>query len=103
MPWVNKISIGNQLRAFYVLIVLCLAIGTYAVHSANEKSLKNCRRTELLKTYAVSLAQRSNASIDNGTSPIVGEKEQAIARANNQFIIDTFRPQPCDPGLFGLF
>ena len=94
---------GKELRIFYAIVVVCIALSAFAIHSANEKSYRVCERTELIKSFAVQLAQRSNKSLPTNPYYVAHPKELYQAQLDNKFVIDIFRPQKCDPGFLGLF
>lgn len=94
---------GRGLRVFYVTMIICVALSAYAVHSANQKSVAVCKRTELIKTFAVQLANRSNASLTGNAYYAANPEALQRAKLANNYVIHVFHPQPCDPGLFGLF
>lgn len=94
---------GSQLRIFYAAMVVCLAIGTFAVYEGNHKAYLVCKRTELIKKSVVNAAIRSKKGLPANAYFIEHPKELQKALQDNDKIIRQFRPQSCDPGFLGLF
>lgn len=96
-------KVGRDLRIFYVFIVLCMSLGVYAVHAANEKSLRVCLRTELTKVYALGTLDRSLKTLPTLAYYKEHPLELRIQLRNVRETRHDFLPSPCDPGLLGLF
>ena len=84
-------------------MVLCFAMGTYAIHSANEKSVKVCKRTEIRGAYILSSIDRSLKTLPTIAYYKTHPLELKAQLANIQKDRINFLPKPCDPGFLGLF
>lgn len=100
----DKLKIARiELRLVYVFIVLCLALGAYGFYQSNHKTYLVCQRTEQIKHFGVVLAERSNASIGSIKYYKTHPEDLRAAVANNNYVIKSFKPKPCNPGILGLF
>lgn len=53
----------TELRLFYCAVVLCLVFSIYAAYQSNYKSYQNCKRVEVLKSYAYDTVVRSQKTL----------------------------------------